>query len=92
MMKLHALGILAFSLAAAAQAGIAGSARAGIPHWPATRLWSGWPSSRGRRSKVAHDAEMVLVGDRAYVVAEVQSTGGPGKVRAGRKSTRPCPS
>jgi hypothetical protein len=70
MMKLHALGILAFSFAAAAQA--------------ASLVPPGWdPALAGDQAmerlavvtapqvKGAHDAEMVLVGDRAYVVAEV---------------------
>ena len=70
MMKLHALGILAFSFAAAAQA-----ASLVPPGWdPALagdQVLERLAVVTAPQVKGAHDAEMVLVGDRAYVVAEV---------------------
>ncbi|MCU0983041.1 MAG: hypothetical protein MUF25_28100, partial [Pirellulaceae bacterium] len=70
MMKLHALGIVAFSFAAAAQA-----ASLVPPGWdPALagdQVMERLAVVTAPQVKGAHDAEMVLVGDRAYVVAEV---------------------
>ena len=70
MMKLHALGILTFSFAAAAQA-----ASLVPPGWdPALagdQVMERLAVVTGPQVKGAHDAEMVMVGDRAYVVAEV---------------------